>query len=56
MKVYILMDTNEYTGGGSIIGVYKDETKAKLELAEYVLERKSVGFDYIDLVTHEVKE
>ena len=55
IKVWILMDSSEKTGQGSIIGVYDSENLAKYQLAEYVL-RKSTGvIDYIEIFGKEIE-
>lgn len=37
MKVFVVMDTTENTGPESIIGVFESLEKAKIALADYVL-------------------
>lgn len=41
MKVWIIMDTNREVGSGCVKGVYETEEKAKMALAEYVLETET---------------
>lgn len=56
MKVYVLLDSTENTGAGSIIGIFKNEITAKLRLAEYVIDSKSPTYDYIEIEDFEVEE
>ena len=55
MKVYVLMDSTENTGTGSILGIYSSEERAKMKLAEYVIENKSPMYDYIEIAEIEVE-
>lgn len=57
MKVFIVMDTTENTGRESIIGVFKTLEKAKMALADYVLntENDSIQPCYVDIVEVEVE-
>lgn len=41
MKVFIAMDTTEDVGPESVIGVFESLEKAKLALADYVLNTES---------------
>lgn len=52
-KVWIVMYTESNTGEESIIGVYSSETKAKLSIADYVLDEDIIT-DYLELVEKEV--
>ncbi|GMG96820.1 hypothetical protein [Tepidimicrobium xylanilyticum] len=55
MKVWILTDHYEDSGVNSIIGVFANETDAKLALAEYILDSDSeVLSQYIDLECFEI--
>lgn len=54
MRVWIVMDTDTEVGPSSIKGVYETEEKAKIALAEYVLENET-NTAYIDLFEVEVK-
>lgn len=40
MKVWVLMDTTKNTGSDGILGVFENESKAKLYLADYILENE----------------
>ncbi|QUY65109.1 hypothetical protein GUI37_06085 [Helcococcus kunzii] len=50
------MDSTENTGAGSILGIYSSKERAKLKLAEYVIENKNPMYDYIEIVETEVEE
>lgn len=56
MKIFIVMDTTERTGRESIIGVFESLEKAKIALADYVLntEADSIEPCYVDIVELEV--
>ena len=58
MKVFILMDTTENTGRESVIGVFQSLDKAKLALADYVLntENDNIVPCYVDIVECEVQQ
>ena len=58
MKVFILMDSTNKTGRESIIGVFETLEKAKLELADYVLEELTDTIEpyYVDIYEVEVKK
>lgn len=58
MKVFIVMDTTDNTGRDSIIGVFESLEKAKIALADYVLntEIDSIAPYYVDIVEFEVKK
>lgn len=58
MKAYIVMDTTENTGRESIIGVFKSLEKAKMALADYILDEKVDNIEpcYVDIVEYEVGE
>ncbi|MFS8541492.1 MAG: hypothetical protein LOD89_05325 [Tissierellales bacterium] len=56
MKVWILTDSYEASGIDSIIGVYANETDAKLALANYVLDPDTyVSNEYIQLKSFKVE-
>lgn len=55
VKVWILMDTTDKTGEGSVIGVYDSENLAKYQLAEHVLEKSTGLIDYIEIFEKEVE-
>lgn len=56
MKVWILTDHYEDSGVNSIIGVFANETDAKLALADYVLNADvEVSSSYIDLKSFEIQ-
>ena len=55
-KVYILMDSNDNTDSRAILGVFTTLGKAKLALADYVLEKTSGGIDYIEIAEFKVIE
>lgn len=57
MKVFIVMDTTENTGRESIIGVFESLEKAKIALADYVLntENDSIQPYYVDIVEEEIE-
>lgn len=52
MKVFIVMDTTENTGRESIIGVFQSLEKAKIALANYILDEQVGNIDlcYVDIV------
>lgn len=52
------MDTTENTGRESIIGVFKSLEKAKIKLADYVLDEavEAIETCYVDIVEIEVEE
>ena len=58
MKIFIVMDTTERTGRESIIGVFESLEKAKIALADYVLntEADSIEPCYVDIVELEVEK
>lgn len=45
MKVFIVMDTTENTGRESIIGVFQSLEKAKIALANYILDEQVDNID-----------
>ena len=47
MKVFIVMDTTENTGRESIIGVFESLEKAKIALADYVLNTEMTVYNLI---------
>lgn len=53
MKIFILMDTTEKVGRESIIGVFESLGRAKLALANYVLNTEA---DSIDTCCVEIAE
>lgn len=57
MKVFIVMDTTDNTGRDSIIGVFESLEKAKIALADYVLntEIDSIVPYYVDIVEEEIE-
>jgi len=56
MKVWILADHYEDSGVNSIIGVFANETDAKLALADYILSSNvEVSSDYIQLKSFQIK-
>lgn len=58
MKIFIVMDTTENTGRESIIGVFETLEKAKLALADYVLDEAIDRIEacYVDIYEVEVKK
>lgn len=58
MKVFIVMDTTEYTGRESIIGVFESLANAKSALADYVLNTDNDRIEpcYVDIIGFEVEE
>lgn len=56
MKVFILMDTTTNTGRDSIVGVFESLEKAKIALADYILDEKveSIESGYVDIAECEV--
>lgn len=58
MKIFIVMDTTGNTGRESIIGVFETLEKAKLALADYVLnvENDTIEPCYVDIVGFEVEK
>lgn len=58
MKVFIVMDTTENTGRESIVGVFETLEKAKLALADYVLDEAvdTIEACYVDIVGFEVEK
>lgn len=58
MTIFIVMDTTENTGRKSIIGVFETLEKAKLELADYVLNTENDKIEpyYVDIVGFEVEK
>ena len=56
MKVFILMDSTNKTGRESIIGVFETLEKAKIALADYILDEKveSIESGYVDIAECEV--
>lgn len=58
MKVFIVMDTTEKTGRESIIGIFDSLGKAKVALADYVLntEADSIEPCYVDIAEYEVEK
>ena len=55
MRVFIVMDTTENTGRESIIGVFETLEKAKLALADYVLDEAVNGIDPCCVDIYEVE-
>lgn len=53
MKVFIVMDTTEKVGRDSIIGVFESMGKAKVALADYVLNTEA---DRIETYCVEIAE
>ena len=58
MKIFIVMDTTEKTGRESIIGVFKSLEKAKMALADHVLNTENARIDpcYVEVFEIEVEE
>lgn len=58
MRVFIVMDTTENTGRESIIGVFETLEKAKLSLADYVLDEAvdKIEACYVDIYEVEVQK
>lgn len=58
MKVFIAMDTTEKTDRESIIGVFESLEKAKMALADHVLNTEIVRIEpcYVDIFEIEVEE
>lgn len=58
MKVFIVMDTTEKVGRESIIGVFESLGKAKMVLADYVLNAEVDRIEpcYVDIAEIEVKK
>lgn len=54
MKVWIFIDSADSYGKDVVKGIYETEEKAKVALADYVLEEKA-NTTYIDLFEMEVK-
>lgn len=55
MKVYIVLDNSENTDENAIVGVSDNLDKAKILLADYILEKNTSHHDYIYIVEKEVK-
>lgn len=58
MRVFIIVDTTDNTGRESIIGVSKSLEKAKIALADYVLNEATDHIETcdVDIVEVEVEE
>lgn len=58
MKVFVLMDTTEKTGRESIIGVFESLGKAKVALADYVINTEADRIEpcYMDIAEFEVEK
>lgn len=58
MKVFILIDSTDKTGLESIVGVFETLEKAKLALADYVLDSTTDNIEpyYVDIAEIEVKK
>lgn len=58
MKVFILMDATETSSPESIIGVFESLERAKLALADYVLnvETNTIEPCYVDIAGFEVEK
>lgn len=58
MKVFVLMDTTENTGRESIIGVFESLSKAKVALADYVLNTEADTIEpfCVDIAEFEVEK
>lgn len=58
MKVFIVMDTTEITGRESILGTFESLEKAKLALADYVLNTEADRIEpcYVDIAEFEVEK
>lgn len=58
MKVFIVMNTTDNTGRESIIGVFETLEKAKLALADYVLDEAvdTIEACYVDIYEVEVQK
>lgn len=58
MKVFIVMDTTENTGRESIVGVFESLAKAKIALADHVLNEEidNIIPCYVDIVELEVQK
>ena len=58
MRVFIVMDTTENTGRESIIGVFESLGKAKVALADYVLNTEADRIEpcYVDIAEFEVEK
>ena len=56
MKVFVVMDTSEKVGRESIIGVFESLGKAKVALAEYVLNTEADNIEpyCVDIAEFEV--
>lgn len=55
MKVWMFTDNSEYGGQDAVKGVFETEEKAKLALADYVLENEVNNTTYLELFEMEVK-
>lgn len=55
MKLWIFMDADREVGRGSIKGVFKTEEKAKMAIADYVLEEE-INTAYLDLFSVEIED
>lgn len=58
MRVFIVMDTTEKVGRESIIGVFESLGKAKMTLADYVLNTEADRIEpcYVDIAEFEVEK
>lgn len=58
MKVFILMDATETSSPESIVGVFESLGRAKLALADYVLNTEVDRIEpcYVDIAEFEVKK
>ena len=58
MKIFIAIDTTEKTGRESIIGVFESLERAKMALADYVLNAEIDRIEpcYVDIFEIEVEE
>ena len=58
MKVFVVMDTTEKTGRESIIGVFESLGKAKVALADYVINTEADRIEpcYMDIAEFEVEK
>ena len=56
MKLWIFMDADREVGRGSIKGVFKTEEKAKMAIADYVLENKEISTTYLNLFSVEIED
>ena len=58
MNVFVVMDTTEKTGRESIIGVFESLGKAKVALADYVINTEADRIEpcYMDIAEFEVEK